>query len=39
VAAAARSFHVDGVRVADLGPIVRENLARETAMVTDELQA
>ena len=35
----ARSFHVDGVRVADLGPIVAANLSRETAMMTDELQA
>jgi transposase-like protein len=32
----ARSFHVDGVRIADLQPIVRENLARESAMMTDE---
>ncbi len=32
----ARSFHVDGVRVADLGPIVRENLSREASMMTDE---
>lgn len=32
----ARSFHVDGTRVADLAPIVRANVARETAMMTDE---
>jgi hypothetical protein len=36
--AALRSFHVDGVRGADLRPIVRENLSREAAMMTDELQ-
>jgi transposase-like protein len=35
----ARSFHVDGVRVADLGPIIRANLSREASMMTDELQA
>jgi transposase-like protein len=35
----ARSFHVDGVRVADLGPIIRANLSREAVMMTDELQA
>jgi transposase-like protein len=32
----ARSFHVDGTRVADVAPIVRENVARESAMMTDE---
>jgi transposase-like protein len=32
----ARSFHVDGVRVADIAPIVRANIARETALMTDE---
>ena len=32
----ARSFHVDGVRIADLQPIIRENLARESRMMTDE---
>src|SRR6266481_1558641 len=30
----ARSFHVDGVRVADIAPIVRANIARESAMIT-----
>jgi transposase-like protein len=32
----ARSFHVDGVRVADLQPIIRENLSREARLMTDE---
>jgi transposase-like protein len=32
----ARSFHVDGVRVADIAPIVRANVARESALMTDE---
>jgi hypothetical protein len=32
----ARSFHVDGVRISDLQPIVRENLSREANMMTDE---
>jgi hypothetical protein len=32
----ARSFHVDGVRIADLQPAIRENLSRETTMNTDE---
>jgi transposase-like protein len=35
----ARSFHVDGARVADLAPIVRENIKRETALMTDEWTA
>jgi transposase-like protein len=33
---AARSFHVDGARIADLGPIIYANLSREAAMFTDE---
>jgi transposase-like protein len=33
---AARSFHVDGVRIADIAPIVRKNIARETRLMTDE---
>jgi transposase-like protein len=33
----ARSFHVDGTRIADLLPILRANVHRETAMMTDEL--
>jgi len=32
----ARSFHVDSTTIADIAPIVRENIARETAMMTDE---
>lgn len=32
----ARSFHVDGTRVADVVPVVRENIKRETALMTDE---
>jgi transposase-like protein len=32
----ARSFHVDGLMHADLGPIVRENLAREAQLMTDK---
>ncbi len=32
----ARSFHVDGSRFADIAPIVRENIKRETTLMTDE---
>ncbi len=32
----ARSFHVDGVRVVDLQPIIRANLSREARLMTDE---
>jgi hypothetical protein len=32
----ARSFVVDNVNAADIGPIVRENLAREAILMTDE---
>jgi transposase-like protein len=32
----ARSFHVEGTRVADIAPVIRTNLARESAMMTDE---
>jgi transposase-like protein len=32
----ARSFHVDGVRIADIAPVVRENISREVALMTDE---
>lgn len=32
----ARSFHVDGTSIADLQPIIRANLARETQLMTDE---
>jgi transposase-like protein len=32
----ARSFHVDGNRIADIAPILRANLSRETKLMTDE---
>ena len=32
----ARSFHVDGSRFADIAPIVRENIKRETTLMTRE---
>jgi transposase-like protein len=35
----ARSFHVDGVRIKDLQPIIRENVARESRMMTDEMHS
>lgn len=31
-----RSFHVDGVSAVDIVPIVKANVAKETAMMTDE---
>lgn len=31
-----RSFHVDGTSAADIVPIVKANVAKETAMMTDE---
>jgi hypothetical protein len=31
-----RSFHVDGVSAADIVPIVKANVAKETAMMTDQ---
>jgi transposase-like protein len=31
-----RSFHVDGASIADLQPIIQANVARETAIMTDE---
>jgi len=33
---AARSFHVEGTRIADLKPIINENIAKESALMTDE---
>jgi ISXO2-like transposase domain len=33
----ARSFHVDGVRIGDLQPILRANLSRESKPMTDEM--
>jgi transposase-like protein len=32
----ARSFHINSATVADIAPIVRENIARESALMTDE---
>jgi transposase-like protein len=32
----ARTFHVDGKRVADIGPIIRNNLSKEARLITDE---
>lgn len=32
----ARSFHVDGVRVADIAPIVRANVRFDSSLMTDE---
>ena len=32
----ARSFHIDGATVASIAPLVRDNLARESHMMTDE---
>jgi transposase-like protein len=32
----ARSFHVDGTRIADLAPIIRANVSRESSLMTDE---
>jgi hypothetical protein len=31
-----RSFHVEGTRIADLAPIIRENIDRQSALMTDE---
>jgi transposase-like protein len=33
---AARSFHVEGTRIADLAPIINANIAKESALMTDE---
>jgi transposase-like protein len=32
----ARSFHIDGQAISDIIPIVRENVAREATIITDE---
>ena len=32
----ARSFHVEGTRIADIAPVIRANLAREPTMMPDE---
>jgi hypothetical protein len=34
---AARSFHVDSVSLADIGPILRANIDRESRQYTDEM--
>jgi hypothetical protein len=34
-----RSFHVDGTSAADIVPIIKANVAKETAMMTDEALA
>jgi transposase-like protein len=31
-----RSFHLEGTRVADIAPVIRANVARKTAIMTDE---
>jgi transposase-like protein len=36
---AARSFHIDDASIAKIKPIVRANIAREAAIMTDELKA
>ena len=33
---AARSFHIDGTRIADIAPIVNANISREASLMTDE---
>jgi transposase-like protein len=35
----ARSFHVDGARIADLAPIIRKHIKRESDLMTDEWTA
>lgn len=32
----ARSFHIDGTRMEDIAPIVRQNVARDSHLMTDE---
>jgi transposase-like protein len=32
----ARSFHVDGVRIADIAPIINANISRESKLMTDD---
>jgi transposase-like protein len=32
----ARSFHVEGTRISDLAPVIRANIARDSALMTDE---
>jgi transposase-like protein len=35
----ARSFHIDGVRAEDVVPVMENNIARESAIMTDELRS
>jgi transposase-like protein len=35
----ARSFHMDGMAISDMMPILRKNIARETRVVTDEAKS
>jgi hypothetical protein len=35
----ARSFHVEGTRVAEIAPVVRLNIARESRTMTDDRPA
>jgi hypothetical protein len=35
----ARSFHLDGMAISDIMPILRENVAKETQFVTDEAKS
>jgi transposase-like protein len=30
-----RTFHVDGTRIADIAPVIRENISRESKLMTD----
>lgn len=32
----ARSFHIQGTRIADIAPVIRANIAREATLMTDE---
>ena len=34
----ARSFHLEGTRIADVAPVIRANLKRESTLMTDEAQ-
>jgi hypothetical protein len=34
--APARSFHIDGAMVAQIAPILRQNVSRESRLMTDE---
>jgi hypothetical protein len=32
----ARSFHVEGTRIADLAPVIRSNIDKQSTLMTDE---